>query len=264
MANRYNKTEADFAYERYNKMSTDFPAAQDIPLEDMEPLEGETRQSLSEDPPGADPARAEAAGSRWSAGGGGNEPAGYSGLAVSDLDEELRLDPRLAYDVGLDGAAGAPDGSGARDRSEPAAGTERGGTYAGDTYAADTYAADTYDTSKYAAGTYAGDAADGIDPASGVVGGPAPGRDDLLMSDAMTAAGAAGLTGGAADYAAGTGSIDYADDPAGAETEAEDPLPDVPDADELQPNSPVDPASPPEDEPHGTDLLNGSTGDEDL
>lgn len=254
MANRYNKTEADFAYERYNKMSTDFPAAQDIPLEDMKPLEGETRQSLSEDPPGADPARAEAAGSRWSAGGGGNEPAGYSGLAVSDLDEELRLDPRLAYDVGLDGAAGAPDGSGARDRSEPAAGTERGGTYAADAYDGDTYGADAY----------AADAADGIDPTSGVVGGPAPGRDDLLMSDAMTAAGAAGLTGGAADYTAGTGSIDYADDPADAETEAEDPLPDVPDADELQPDTPVDPASPPEDEPHGTDLLNGSTGEEDL
>lgn len=254
MANRYNKTEADFAYERYNKMSTDFPAAQDIPLDDMKPLEGETRQSLSEDPPGADPARTEAAGSRWSAGSGGDEPAAYSGLAVSDLDEELRLDPRLAYDVGLDGAAGAPAGSGARDRSEPAAGTERGEAYAGGSHAADTYTGDTY----------AGDAADGIDPASGVVGGPAPGRNDLRMSDAMTAAGAAGLTGGAADYAAGTGSIDYADDPAGAETEAEDPLPDVPDADELQPGSPVDPASPPEDEPHGTDLLNGSTGEEDL
>lgn len=39
-------------------------------------------------------------------------------------------------------------------------------------------------------------------------------------------------------------------------------LEDVPDADDLYPDSPVDPAAPAQDEPHGTDLLNGAGGDE--
>ncbi|MCQ4086616.1 hypothetical protein [Saccharibacillus sp. JS10] len=39
-------------------------------------------------------------------------------------------------------------------------------------------------------------------------------------------------------------------------------LEDVPDADDLHPDSPVDPAAPAQDEPHGTDLLNGMGGDE--
>lgn len=46
-----------------------------------------------------------------------------------------------------------------------------------------------------------------------------------------------------------------------AEAEADAPLEDVPDADEIQANSPVDPAAPPVDHMHGTDLLNGSNGD---
>ncbi|MGQ3478044.1 hypothetical protein [Paenibacillus sp. TY11] len=40
------------------------------------------------------------------------------------------------------------------------------------------------------------------------------------------------------------------------------PLEDVPDADELTPNSPVDPSAPAEFL-HGTDLLNGTDGDEE-
>ncbi|CAM3501836.1 MULTISPECIES: hypothetical protein [Saccharibacillus] len=39
-------------------------------------------------------------------------------------------------------------------------------------------------------------------------------------------------------------------------------LEDVPDADDLHPDSPVDPAAPAQDEPHGTDLLNGAGGEE--
>lgn len=39
-------------------------------------------------------------------------------------------------------------------------------------------------------------------------------------------------------------------------------LEDVPDADDLHPDSPVDPASPVQDEPHGIDLLNGAGGEE--
>ncbi|NGZ74909.1 hypothetical protein [Saccharibacillus alkalitolerans] len=39
-------------------------------------------------------------------------------------------------------------------------------------------------------------------------------------------------------------------------------LEDVPDADDLHPDTPVDPAAPVQDEPHGTDLLNGAGGEE--
>ncbi|MGN7411258.1 hypothetical protein [Paenibacillus sp. SAF-068] len=42
---------------------------------------------------------------------------------------------------------------------------------------------------------------------------------------------------------------------------AETPLESVPDADLLQPNSPVDPAAPDPDALHGTDLLNGAGAD---
>lgn len=39
-------------------------------------------------------------------------------------------------------------------------------------------------------------------------------------------------------------------------------LPDVPDADDIAKNSPVDPVSPDPDAMHGTDLINGYDGDE--
>lgn len=54
--------------------------------------------------------------------------------------------------------------------------------------------------------------------------------------------------------------------PEDAVRENEDPeqLQDVPDADEIAANSPVDPAAPPTDVMHGTDLLNGyAAGDTD-
>ncbi|MGG6314281.1 hypothetical protein [Paenibacillus macerans] len=41
-----------------------------------------------------------------------------------------------------------------------------------------------------------------------------------------------------------------------------DTLPDVPDADAVQKDSPVDPAAPDPDAMHGTDLINGFDGDE--
>ncbi|WP_068787089.1 hypothetical protein [Paenibacillus phocaensis] len=42
----------------------------------------------------------------------------------------------------------------------------------------------------------------------------------------------------------------------------EDPFPDVPDADAIQKDSPIDPVAPDPDAMHGTDLLNGFDGDE--
>jgi len=48
---------------------------------------------------------------------------------------------------------------------------------------------------------------------------------------------------------------------AGAEATLE-PLPDVPDADAIQKDSPVDPSAPDPDAMHGTDLLNGYDGDD--
>ncbi|ANS77030.1 hypothetical protein AWM70_01265 [Paenibacillus yonginensis] len=40
-------------------------------------------------------------------------------------------------------------------------------------------------------------------------------------------------------------------------------LPDVPDADDIQPESPVDAAAQPVDVMHGTDLINGAGADEE-
>ncbi|MNW66955.1 hypothetical protein D3C74_454770 [compost metagenome] len=79
-------------------------------------------------------------------------------------------------------------------------------------------------------------------------------RDEAAESDAIFAAGAAGLTGGA---------IDYAGDEELVDEEEELPLEDVPDADELQPGTAIDPAAPPIDVMPGTDVLNGSTGEEE-
>lgn len=57
------------------------------------------------------------------------------------------------------------------------------------------------------------------------------------------------------------------EEPASFSSEAdlldEAPLPDVPDADEIQPGSPPDPSAPDVDIVHGTDLLNGAGADED-
>lgn len=81
--------------------------------------------------------------------------------------------------------------------------------------------------------------------------GRAPERDDLVRSDALLAAGAAGLSREPADLT----EDEYVSE--------EEPLEDVPDADAIQPGTPVDPAAPPADVLHGTDLLNGSTGEDE-
>lgn len=94
--------------------------------------------------------------------------------------------------------------------------------------------------------------ADPVD--AGLIKGPADERDDLVASDAAYAMGAAGLTDGL---------IDYADEEAVPAAEDVDMLPDVPDVDEITPGAPVDPAAPPTDAVHGTDLINGSTGEEE-
>ncbi|MNP55766.1 hypothetical protein D3C76_1504350 [compost metagenome] len=69
----------------------------------------------------------------------------------------------------------------------------------------------------------------------------------------MFAAGAAGLTGSV---------IDYASDEEAFDGEEEQPLEDIPDADELQPGTAVDPVSPPVNAMPGTDILNGSNGED--
>lgn len=79
-------------------------------------------------------------------------------------------------------------------------------------------------------------------------------RDELLESDAILAAGNAGLTGSTIDFEDET-------DMELDRQEEETPLEDVPDADDIQADSPVDPASPELEIVHGTDLLNGSKGE---
>jgi hypothetical protein len=70
-----------------------------------------------------------------------------------------------------------------------------------------------------------------------------PERNDLLKSDVFQAAETAGLT---------EGNIDDAED---------QPLEDIPDADELHPGSVIDPAAPAVDAMPGTDVLNGTQGE---
>ncbi|WP_379154370.1 hypothetical protein [Paenibacillus sp. sgz5001063] len=80
-------------------------------------------------------------------------------------------------------------------------------------------------------------------------------RDEVLESDAVFAAEAAGLSGTA---------IDYADDEELMDDEEEElPLEDVPDADDIEPGTAIDPVSPPIDVMPGTDVLNGSNGEEE-
>ena len=84
-------------------------------------------------------------------------------------------------------------------------------------------------------------------------------RDEILESDAVWIASAAGLTGSAIDYAEDEDRLDK--DTRMDTGEDELPLEDVPDADDIEANTPVDPAAPPLEIVHGTDLLNGSSGE---
>lgn len=199
MAN-FNKTEADFEYERYSKLRDTSPE-QDIPADDIRLVGTETAQSLSGEASGSMRTPIESAFASHDRTGSG-APDEISLFAPDD--EVLALDREMAEDVGL---------------SAPAAVS----------LASDSPLDD------------------------GILKGPAPGRDELLSSDASFAAAAAGLT---------QGTLDYADDEAAYE-DGTDPLQDVPDAETIAPGSPVDPSSPPVDVMPGTDLLNGSTGGED-
>ncbi|WP_052410078.1 hypothetical protein [Paenibacillus durus] len=196
---KFNKTEADFTYERYVKMG-DVSSEQDIPADDIRLVGTETAQSVSEEASGSVRVPIE---SPFAS----HDPVGAASTAervvYSDFNEELARDPRLAADVGLN----APEQG-------------QGGT---------------------------------PDREDHILGGPAPGRDELLHSDASLAAGVAGLIQGV---------IDYANDEWASEDEI-DPLEDIPDADEIQAGSPVDPAAPSLDAMPGTDVLNGSTGEDE-
>ncbi|WP_238652693.1 hypothetical protein [Paenibacillus piscarius] len=203
MGNEFNKTEADFAYERYTKMGSVSPE-EGIPLEELRPLGTITEQtpgSQEDTESGRRPLESALA---------SHDPAHFTpidfdGVPDDGSDPTLTNDPILAADIGLN----VPDsGLGPRrDRPLPAAAT------------------------------------------------PGPERDELLESDAVYTAGAAGLTGGI---------IEYADEEELTGAAGEEPaLPDVPDADELAPGSRVDPVSPDPDAMPGTDVLNGSSGEED-
>lgn len=161
MADRYNKTEADIAYERYNKSGNIVPPEADIPVNDL-----------------GDPILA--------------TPVGLNDAVIEDSDSVLLNDKHLSKDIGLNHSY-------------------------------------------------------------------APERDEVLESDAILIASAAGLTGSAIDYAeddelVGESELD-------SEEEEYIPLEDVPDADDIEEDTPVDPSSPPLEIVHGTDLLNGSTGE---
>ena len=203
MGNEFNKTEADFVYERYLKMGGISPE-QDIPLEELRPLGTITEQSPSDEVVTAGNRPLESA--LASHDPANFTPIDFDGVVDDGSDPALVGDNILAADIGLN----VPDSGrlGRRaDRDLPSAGT------------------------------------------------PAPERDELLESDALYAAGAAGLTGSVIDYADGGEDFDA--------EEEELPLEDIPDADELNPGSSIDPVSPDLDAMPGTDVLNGSSGEDD-
>lgn len=171
MGNEFNKTEADFVYERYNKMR-EASAEQDIPLEELTVQE---------------------------------KPVDWDGVVDDGSDPALVGDPLLAADIDLN-------------TPEPALGRR-------------------------------------ADRVTSLTSPPPSERDEILESDAVFAAEAAGLTGSA---------IDYADEEELMDDEEEElPLEDVPDADDIEPGTAIDPVSPPIDVMPGTDVLNGSNGEEE-
>lgn len=171
MGNDFNKTEADFVYERYSKMGG-VSSEQDIPLEEL-------------------PAR--------------EKPVDWDDVVDDGSDPVLEGDRILAADIDLN----AP---------EPALGRR-------------------------------------ADRVTSITSPPPSERDEVLESDAILAAEAAGLAGSAMDYADDEELID--------DDEEELPLEDIPDADEIEPGTAIDPVSPPIDAMPGTDVLNGSNGEDD-
>ncbi|WP_025688273.1 hypothetical protein [Paenibacillus zanthoxyli] len=112
MAN-FNKTEADFTYERYVKMGG-VSLEQDIPAGDIRLVGTETAQSMSEEASGSVRVPIE---SPFTS----HDPVGAAstaeGIVYSDFNEALARDPRLAADIGLNASdPGQDDPPGRKDR----------------------------------------------------------------------------------------------------------------------------------------------------
>ncbi|WP_379132236.1 hypothetical protein [Paenibacillus sp. sgz500958] len=209
MSNSFNKTEADFAYERYHKMGG-VSELQDIPLDDLRPVGTITSQSISDGSDVSTQTPIESA--LVSHEPIGSAPVDFDGTPYDGTDPVLAHDKHLAADIGLSTASAGWD---EREFTDHSASYE-----------------------ERSEREYRED----------ILGRTAPERDELLDSDAADFASLAGLT---------DSSINYADEETDADAE-DQPLEDIPDADDIEADTPVDPASPPLEIMHGTDLLNGS------
>ncbi|NUU63466.1 hypothetical protein [Paenibacillus agri] len=204
MGNEFNKTEADFAYERY-RSSRDTSPEEEIPTDVIRPVGTITTRGNSGEPTPKDRVPLESALAIHRRVGA--IPVDFDGVIDEGSDPVLVGDEYLAADIGLN--VQEPELRQRESRERP------------------------------------------------ILASPAPKRDDLLESDAVLAADAAGLTGTTIDYA------DENETSAEIDYDEEEPLEDIPDADDLEAGTPVDPVSPPIDAMPGIDVLNGSQGEED-
>ncbi|QWU17137.1 hypothetical protein SAMN04487895_11393 [Paenibacillus sophorae] len=106
MAN-FNKTEADFTYERYAKMGGVSPE-QDIPADDIRLVGTETTQSVSEEASGSVRVPIE---SPFTSHDPVSAASIAEGIVYSDFNETLARDPKLAADVGLNAPELSQDGT---------------------------------------------------------------------------------------------------------------------------------------------------------
>ncbi|QQZ63469.1 hypothetical protein JI735_14005 [Paenibacillus sonchi] len=90
MGNEFNKTEADFVYERYNKLG-DVSPEQDIPLEELRPLGTITRHNPGDETAGADLRPMESA--LASHDPARERPVDWDGVADDGSDPALTGDP---------------------------------------------------------------------------------------------------------------------------------------------------------------------------
>ncbi|MFC3748844.1 hypothetical protein [Paenibacillus sp. GCM10012306] len=204
MGNEFNKTEADFAYERY-RISRDTYPEEDIPTDVIRPVGTITTRNNNGESTPKDRVALESALATHSR--IGSIPVDFDGIVDEGADPVLVGDEYLAADIGLNVPESELPQRVSRERQ--------------------------------------------------IIASPAPERDDLLESDAVQAASAAGLTGTTIDYAhenKASAEIDY---------DEEEPLQDIPDADDLEAGTPIDPVSPSLDAMPGIDVLNGSQGEED-
>ncbi|MFF2911907.1 hypothetical protein [Paenibacillus sp. NPDC057934] len=203
MGNEFNKTEADFTYERYRTSRENSPE-DDIPTDVIRPVGTITTRGNSEEPAPKDRVPLESALATHSRIGA--IPVDFDGVVDEGSDPVLVGDEYLAADIGLN----VPE-PGLRQRESREL---------------------------------------------QVLSSPAPNRDELLESDAVQAANAAGLAGTTIDFA------DENETSAEGNYDEEEPLEDIPDADDLEAGTPVDPVSPPLDAMPGIDVLNGSRGED--